>query len=205
MQQRGGRVFRRWSVTRTLVVVSLLGSAAMIWRAERRDAVPSSTAGLAPLQSVDQLRTSIYSHDALALRVVAGNVTLRRPRVLGPFRLGVLRSVEARDVTIETFEQSHGHNPSTASAVKQAMTALLPERLRKTIVQAAVEHLELIHHGADGSAVRITAHRCDSAFAREELVCTHGVVRRGATETPFREAVFDASGQCRLDGKPCEQ
>jgi len=188
---------------RLLVALSIGLIAVAVWRNAWRSAPPPAATGPGPLQSVAQLRTSVYSHDTLMLRVSAGAVTMRRPRLLGPFRLGVLRSVEARDLTIETFAESHGQQTPTSSLVKQAVTALLPERLRKTIVRAEVELVELIQHAGDGTALRFTANHCNSAFGRDELVCTRGVVHRGTTEIAFRQAEFDAAGHCRLDGLPC--
>jgi hypothetical protein len=147
----------------------------------------------APPASVQGLRTSIVRHGRLTMRVTADSVALSHPRALGPFRIGFLRTVSARNVTVETW-------PAKADAASipddvgpaAALAAALPPALRTAIVQATAERVRLITHRSDTDVVEIEARSCE-ATARSELICRFGWMYDGQTQRTFDEALFDGA------------
>jgi hypothetical protein len=188
----------------------LLATAAAVWVVARVtlsiSARPKPEAGPLPgvpvLQVAEGLRTVVQRGDRVTLRASAAVVKLRRPRALGPFRIGFMRSVEARDVTIETFDAPRQDARSVASwdCLGEAIAALAP-KTPDAIMHVEAENVRLIRHEAHNQVLSLRASSCESTTRHSRFVCRHGTARSERGEIRFLEAVCDRAA-CRLDGIP---
>jgi hypothetical protein len=151
------------------------------------DGMPAAASGPAALTGV---RTSVLRHDRLWLRVSADEVKVVRPRIIGPFRIGFLRSVSARNVALEAFDDDGAkRSPESAVDMSQALTQLVPERLRKGVVGAELSRVKLIQHRPGQPALTVEAEACRVGLA-SEVVCRNGRIVDDKT-VAFREASYD--------------
>lgn len=156
------------------------------------------------MHDIRGLHSSVYDESGLTLRVSADVIQIRHAQLLGPLRLGFLHSIEARGVSVDTFDKHPAAPLASAAAddVTRAVSALFPAPISKGVVHAEFERVRLTQHEAGHPTFNLVAHRCATANARGRIVCWNGSVSKSSATTRFREAVFEESGRCTIDGTP---
>jgi hypothetical protein len=155
-----------------------------------------------PLQEIKDIRSSIHDPSGTVLRVSVEDIQVRHAQLLGPLRLGFLHSIEARGVSVDTFDEHSPEHPGSSAAidVTRAVNSLLPANIRKGVVHADIERVRLTRHEAGHPVFTLAAHRCATTTEHNRVVCWNGSVTDGGTTTGFREAVFSDAGRCTIDG-----
>lgn len=158
-----------------------------------------------PRFAIRGLRTSVYRKDRLQARVSADSIKVTSPRMLGPFRIGFLRSIAAKNVTIEAYEEPlveggpvAGEQNKATLPLTSALASLAPRSLQGRITAAEVEGLRFARYRGDHVTVAVGAARCEATAKPSAAVCHDGVLRNGDAEVGFREASFDGR-QWRVD------
>lgn len=195
----------RWTSLLGALVVTIAG-ACVVWQfvAPFKRAGKAAPISHRPMggERVKGFRTSIVRAGKVFLRASAKEISLRRPRVVGPLRIGFLRVVSARDVSVEIFD-NEGDEPTSlnpADFVTSSLVQALPRTSPRRVMGAEIEGLHFALYRGGVRRFEIRAKRCDtvSQGTRFNFVCLRGVMRDGDREAQFRMAVF-ASGVWWLD------
>lgn len=184
---------------RIILVANAAGVGALLALVRQSSPSPPVVAPIAAAsESVRDLRSSIVRDDRLALRVTADHVALTHPRAFGPFRIGFLRSVSARELTVETWEMEPESTPAAGpSSDAKSIATQLAGALGRGVVQASAERVRMIRHRRGGD-IDVQAHACKTT-AHSELMCRIGSLQAGGRRMNFREAMFDGT-RWTLDG-----
>ena len=188
-----------------LLLTSAICAAALVTVAIRSRPPAPATARIAGVSDVVRgVQTSVVQGDRLTLRVSADRVALTRPRVLGPFRVGFLRAISARNLTIETWEALDGQ-PQSAQRLPStgALAAVLSPVGGRRIAQASAERVRLVRHLEGAEDDTLEAQNCETTVWNG-LVCRHGTLHSRGESVRFRQAAFD-SGRWVLDGREPHQ
>lgn len=198
----GRRLRRRMRIA--LAAVAAVGIAASaILRTSSRPQPVGPVSGVQAVQLAKGVSTTVERGDRVTLRASADVINLRPVRAFGPFRIGFIRSVEARNVTIETFDATRQDERSVASGgfVMEEAIAALTRKTLDGVMHADVENVHLTRHAARNEVLTLTASSCESTGRHNRFICRHGTARSGRGEITFLEAVCDRTA-CRLDGVP---
>ena len=148
-------------------------------------------AGTAEMR-IEGVRTVVYEENAVRLTASARAVEFEPARVLGPFRLGFVRSLVASDVEIELHVPPDDDLPSLdlAAYVKDAGTALA--RHVGTIAGAELRGVKITRRDRDGTTLTLLhARSCRGELGTRAMTCWKGVLHDGDRMQPFGEAAHD--------------
>ena len=180
----------------SLATAAAAAAALVLVAAHRRADAPTPAPVRQSYGFLQGAQSSVMRHDRLVLRATADTITVGQPRALGLFRVGFLRAVAARNLTVETWEAA----PVTdfLSGVL-AGSAAVPPAGPKHIAHVSAERVRFVVHRAGSEVVQLDAHMCETTL-RHQLLCRYGSLRDGPEPVRFREAVYD-SGHWTLDGR----
>lgn len=186
-----------------LVTASLVGVCALVAYdvTLQRGSQYSGPASSSSQPFASGLQTVIYKHDELALRASVGSVQLVRPRVLGPLRLGFLRSLQARNVRVERYSRGLSNDSEGVTDMAHALSRLVRLDPRASLVSADIHGLRFIEHDTDGATQMIMAQRCRVDIRQRLLACHKGLLDRGGKRQHFATAQYDGKAW-RVDGTP---
>jgi len=155
-----------------------------------------------PGQSARGVRTSVVRDNRVALRASADEITVRRPKTLGPFRIGFLRSVAARGVVVETFEERRDQPRPLESAppVTDLLAHLLPGTGARRLAKAEAEGFSFTRYQDGQATFTLQARQCETTAVPKGLRCKDGVIRSESGQAFFNKATF-ADGRWKVDGK----
>lgn len=154
-----------------------------------RDAAPLPRVSLEPA-ALQGFRSVSYEGDRLRLRVSGDSLTLSHPKLIGPFRIGFLHSVMARNVTVETF-------PGSATAVEPAASLagvpalLAQQRGGLEIGEVELAPIKVIEHRDGEAKVILTAASCSAGLGSWAIACKNGAIDRDGTTIRFHELSYD--------------
>ena len=194
---------RRWAQSRKwlagwmagLAGIGLLGLSFLTIGRTRGAVQPPARNSVGPPMALHGVRSFLYHDQHLQLRASAESLSITHPRILGPFRIGFLRSVSARKLTIESFDRdgTNSGDRAPSSDIAGAMVALAPQALRKGVAELGIKDLKVIHHQGERAVVTLEADECHSAMTDAALVCRDGWLLNGGTAVEFQEASYDGS------------
>jgi hypothetical protein len=189
------------ALTLTVIVTACtLWILILAWNSGRTGTHVNHSPDSVPGQSARGVRTSVVRDNRVALRASADEITVRRPKTLGPFRIGFLRSVAARGVAVEIFEERRGqpHPLESAPPVTDSLAHLLPGTDARRLAKVEVEGFSFTRY-QDGQAIfALQARRCETTAAPKGLRCNDGVIRSESGQGFFKNATF-AHGTWEVD------
>jgi hypothetical protein len=147
------------------------------------------SAGIASLFGV---RSRIDQPNKLDVSATAGEVHVKRLRAFGPFRIGFLRSVVARDLRIDVASSAPGRPPELAALASppDVLAQLFPRG--RAVVRAEVEGFHLTQRAGGQVVLALDAQRCETGF--KTLECRRGVISYPGTKLEsFDRASFDGT------------
>jgi hypothetical protein len=179
----------RWPLL-TCVGAACLGLTLQAVRGRRSD-MPPPRVSVEPV-AIEGFRSSSYEGDRLRLRISGDSLTLSHPKFIGPFSLGFVYAVTARNVTVETFPASDvAAEPELGSSLA-AIPALLAQQHRNLeVVEARLAPIKVIEHRDGETRVVLTAAGCWAALLSTEIVCRDGTAERGGASVPFRKLSYN--------------
>lgn len=167
-----------------------LGVAALAVHTARPDA-PSPRVSLEPAV-IEGFRTASYEGGRLRMRLSGDSLTLTHPKLIGPFRLGFVHAVMARNATVEIFPTGGGSADSTAAASLAAIPALLQQgQGRLDIAEAEVAPIKVMEHRDGEAKVILSAASCAARLISAAVVCKDGVIEREGATIHFRELTYE--------------
>lgn len=159
----------------------------------RRDDAPPPRVSLEPA-AMQGFRSTSYEGDRLRLRISGDSLTVFHPKLFGPFSLGFVRAVAARNVTVETFPATNGAGEPALSSSLQAIPALLVRQgVNSDIAEAELAPIKLIDHRDGESKVILSAASCSARMWSGAIVCKDGVIDRDGTTVRFRALSYDGT------------
>jgi hypothetical protein len=187
----------RWvllgSVGAACVGLSLL--AVRVWRPNV--ALPQVTGEPVAVQG---FHTAVYQEGRLRVRVSGDFMTVSNTKLFGPFSLGFMHSVVARNVTVDTFPENDGSadgaigQPSTLAASVGTLRGLLTKpRPGVNVARAELGPVKVVEHRGGQERVLLSAASCSVGLTSSEFVCVHGTMDRDGTQVPFREWRYDST------------
>jgi hypothetical protein len=196
------RLVRRLGALVLAVVVAACTVCLCRMASNRADTAVNAGLPPAPGETARGVRTSVVRDHHVALRASADEISVRRPRAFGPFRIGFLRAVSARGVVVETFDEGHGQpRPlDSAPAVTDSLTQLLPRSAARRVAKVEVEGVNFTRYERGAERFAMRARRCETTALPKGLLCTGGSLRTDGSETAFRKALF-TDGAWRVDGR----
>jgi hypothetical protein len=137
-------------------------------------------------------RSASYEGDRLRLRISGDSLTVSHPKLFGPFSLGFVRAVAARNVTVEMFPATDGsEEPALASSLEAIPALLAQQRVNLDIAEAELAPMKVIEHRDGASKVILSAASCSAGMWSRAIVCKDGVIDRDGTTVRFRELSYD--------------
>jgi hypothetical protein len=179
----------RWPLL-TCVGAACLGLALLAGRGG-----PSNT--LPPRVSLDPLviqgfRSTLYKGDGSRLRISGDSLTLFRPKLIGPFSLGFMYAVTARNVTVETFRTGDGTaEPALASSLTAIPALLAQQHPNFEVAEARLAPIKVIEHRDGETRVVLTAAACSAELRSPEIECRDGAMDREGASVRFRKLWYD--------------
>ncbi len=145
------------------------------------------------LMTLGGFRRTAYDGNQPRFRVSGEVATLANTKLVGPFSLGFLYSISARNVTIETFADADDAVAATPEQmIIQPLTALVRESWRGgQLGQAQVEQLRVIEHRPGGDTLLLQAASCRVTLTRRRAECSDGTMTRHGTSVAFKTASYD--------------
>jgi hypothetical protein len=166
-----------------------LGLVVSVIRLRSREA-PLPRVALEPA-ALQGFRTALYRGEHLHLRVSGDSLTVSNAKVLGPFSLGFMRSIAARNVTVETYPDGSDETaPSLASSLRD-IPALLAKQHGLDVASADLAPIRVVEHRAGQTHVLLTAASCSAGATSAEILCSDGVLDRGGNAVHFRRLSYD--------------
>jgi len=167
-----------------VVCIGLVVSAV---RARQQRALPVVSVEPASIQG---FHTTLYRGEHLRLRISADSVTVSSPKVLGPFSLGFLRSIVARNVTLDTYPNEEERPGAMAYSLRE-IPALMAQQRKVEIAAAELMPVKVVEHRRGEPRVVLTAASCDVGLTSTEFVCHDGVVDSDGTSVRFHKLSYD--------------
>lgn len=140
--------------------------------------------------SIRGYTSEIYRDRRLRARASVESVHVGNPQAIGPLSFGFLRSIDIRDVRIESFEDAD----ASSSILADAIASLVPESVRTRTTRIDVGPLTLTRNDSGRSENVLHATRCRMSSRPQALVCRDGFLGDGEKQVPFREATL-SNGQ----------
>jgi hypothetical protein len=188
---RTGALVSRRSLRWTLLVASSASCVGLVLLAGgvRRDDAPPPRVSLEPA-ALQGFRSASYEGDRLRLRISGDSLTVSHPKLFGPFSLGFVRAVLARNVTVETFPGSAAAVEPTASLA--GVPALLAQqRGGLDIGEVKLAPIKVIEHRDGEAKVILTAASCSAGLGSWAIACKDGAIDRDGTTVRFHELSYD--------------
>jgi hypothetical protein len=106
--------------------------------------------------SILGFHTTLYRGEHRRLRISADSVTVSSPKVFGPFSLGFLRSIVARNMTIETYPNEDEPPGAMGSSLRE-VPVLLAQQRGVEIAAAELMPVKVVEHrgGANLDRIRV--------------------------------------------------
>jgi hypothetical protein len=180
----------RWPLL-AAISASCLGLVLLAGRV-RRVETPPPPVSLAPA-AIQGFRSTSYTGGRLRLRISGDSLTVSHPKLFGPFSLGFVRAVAARNVTVETFSAADGAAEPALSSSLEAIPALLAQQgVSLDIAEAELAPIKVIDHRDGDDKVLLSAASCSAGMWSRAIVCKDGVIGRDGSLVRFRELSYDA-------------
>jgi len=178
----------RWLLL-ALVGLACLSLAVSVTRLCYREAqLPRVSLEPAAMQG---FRTALYRGERLRLRISGDSLAVSNTRVFGPFSLGFMHSIAARNVTVETYlDGAEEASPSLASSLRD-IPALLAQQRGLDVAGAELAPIKIVEHSRGQTRVVLTAASCSAGATSAEIVCSDGVLERGGDAVHFRRLSYD--------------
>ena len=181
----------RWPLLICAGAAACLGLALLAGRGRRSDTLPLRVS-IDPLM-IQGFRGTSYEGDRLRLRISGDSLTITHPKLIGPFSLGFVYAVTARNVTIETFRASDAAAEPALGSSMAAIPALLAQQHLNNleVAEAILAPIRVIEHRDGESRVVLTAAACSAGLLSTEIVCRDGATERGGASVRFRKLSYD--------------
>jgi hypothetical protein len=153
----------------------------------RRTAVPSPEVAGAATQQLRDVHTTVVTHNGRRGTVSAREILVVPAPLLGPIRLGFLRSIEARQIEMRwnaALPAMPAGEPAPADSPFSALTDVLVNVPRPLLARSP----------AAQSSTALRAERCLIGSAAARVVCSNGVIDVAGRELAFDEASYDGGG-----------
>ena len=179
----------RWSLL-TCLGAACLGLALLAGRGRRSDT-------LLPRVSIEPMviqgfRSASYEGNHLRLRISGDSLTLSHPKVIGPFSLGFVYAVTARNVTVETIRASDvAAEPALGSSLAAIPALLAQQHPNLEVAEARLAPIKVIEHRDGETRVVLTAATCSVGLLSTQIVCSDGATERGGASVRFRKLSYD--------------
>lgn len=166
-----------------------LGLALLAARAGHSNPLPQVL--LEPLV-IQGFRSTSYEGDGSRLRISGDSLTLSRPKLVGPFSLGFMYAVTARNVTVETFRTGSGAaEPAVGSSLAAIPALLAQQHPHLEVAEASLAPIKVLEHRDGETRVVLTAAACSAGLRSAEIVCRDGATERDGTSVRFRKLSYD--------------
>jgi hypothetical protein len=138
-------------------------------------------------------RQTVYDGDHLRLRVSGDSATISNTTLFGPFSLGFMYSLVARNVTIEVFPGADAAPvPAPQMVFSERLSELVSQRWSGVqIGQAKLEHLRVIEHRPGAEKLILQAAFCQAGLSAGRIVCNDGTIDTNGSEVSFRTLSYD--------------
>jgi hypothetical protein len=136
-------------------------------------------------------RTVLYRGEYLRLRISADSLAVSNTKVFGPFSLGFMRSIAARNVTVETYPDGAGEASPWLPSSLRDIPALLAQQRGVDVAGAELAPIRVIEHRHGQMRVVLAAVSCFARGTSTEIVCSEGVLDRGGNAVHFRKLSYD--------------
>lgn len=185
------------------LVVGAGGIAAIVFRA----AIVASGAGSQDTtlsggrSGVTALRSVIHHGGALRARISADSVDWEPSRLVGPIRVGFLRTLRARNVEIELQDAPEGRaseSLSTADLVTDGILPMFPAQSQVRLYGVELTRVRFAQSVAGVASLRVEATDCRTSSRQWDILCREGRLIDANGEHPFRVAHY-TSGQWRVE------
>jgi hypothetical protein len=156
----------------------------------KRNDTPLPRVWLEPA-AIQGFRTALYRGERLRLRVSADSLSVSNTKVFGPFSLGFMRSIAARNVTVETYADGADETaPSLASPLRD-IPALFAQQRGVDVAGAELAPIRVVEHRSGQTRVALTAASCSAGMTSAEVVCSDGLLDRGGSPVHFHRLSYD--------------
>lgn len=156
----------------------------------RQQREPGPPVSLEPA-AIQGFRTALYRGDRLRLRAAGDLLTISNVKAFGPFSFGFLRSIAARNVTVELYpETGDGQTPGPVSSLGE-LPALLGRERGVNVSRAELAPVRVLERRDGESRVVLTARSCSVGMTTAAVVCRDGVLDKDGVATSFREVCYN--------------
>src|SRR5262249_3553680 len=139
------------------------------------------------------VRTTVYSGRDRRLSASAGSVRLVPTHLIGPFRVGFLRSIVAFDVHIELPDDGRRETAAdqlAADLIQAAAPAFAGAPRHQGVAAVEMRNVTVTRRSATGPVLLLRAYDCETARA-QGVTCHKGTLRDGDALVPFAQATLD--------------